>query len=663
MSSLILNDKEIKKNYLSHNNPSNKQISIKKDENIKKEELIHNDKINLKKNFITNTSVKKFNKVQKISINDISKKVPLKTKKKLDKFKKENHIINQKEKKITKNSNQKMILKKIVNEAKIQIKQNFPKVKKNLKSNILYKNNLKIHSNNSEYIMDNSPQKSKEVINEEVKKNNKIIKSKENSVSPKNTKIIKNERNEKSEENLINDDLLKKEIIEQNTLRYKKKNMSEKKNINSEDFNRDLEPLIKMKKEHIKYSMERKREKQKINIENKKLSFEGENKDSNSSYFKNCNSNNEEIENKNNYINIINNFDIINIINLKEQTKKLSSIQNNLSVNYTRESKGKKILKQYNTSKSSNNKLKTSLTNKSNENIIGLKVNNNSHETDIPISVRNINYLNYDLSLLNSEKGKDNNSFVEKNHDIIQSKWDNKFFIPIISASLVNNGEETKKENMKCYIKINNKNTSFSGHSHNINKKSVNFGDNNKRKREMLFNFSNRKLKNDSHKYINFNSKRTNSFILKRNQHITERNNSMNMMSENYNSNLDYDLNQQEKKLELLKNEISQEKKRNELNRSNICAISVDNISDYSFDKNNKNKEELMNLKDKKIITKQCKTFHIKVNSFNVIKKVNNINNNNSNMIKSNGEKMIVKRGDLLKRLRNIKHNYSEIEK
>ena len=130
-----------------------------------------------------------------------------------------------------------------------------------------------------------------------------LIKSKENSVSPKNK--IKNERNEKSEENLINDDLLKKEIIEQNTLRYKKKNMSEKKNINSEDFNRDLEPLIKMKKEHIKYSMERKREKQKINIENKKLSFEGENKDSNSSYFKNCNSNNEEIENKNNYINII----------------------------------------------------------------------------------------------------------------------------------------------------------------------------------------------------------------------------------------------------------------------------------------------------------------------------------------------------------------------
>lgn len=66
-----------------------------------------------------------------------------------------------------------------------------------------------------------------------------------------------------------------------------------------------------------------------------------------------------------------------------------------------------------------------------------------------------------------------------------------------------------------------------------------------------------------------------------------------------------------------------------------------------------------MNLKDKKINAKQCKTFHIKVNSFNAIKKVNNINNNN--MIKNNGEKMIVKRGDLLKRLRNIKHNYSEM--
>ena len=655
MSSVILNDKEIKKNYLSQNNPSNKQISIKKDENIKKEELIHNDKINLKKNFITNTSVKKINKVTKISINDIGKRVPLKTKKKLDTSNKENHIINQKEKKITKNSNQKLILKKIVNEAKIQIKQNFPKVKKNLKSNMLYKNNLKIHSNNSDYIMENSPNK-KESINEETKKNNKIIKSKENSVSPKNTNIIKNEKNEK---NLINHNLLRKEIIKQNTLRYKKKNMSEKKNINSEDFNKDLEPLIKMKKEHIKYSMERKREKQKINIENKRLSFEGENQNNNSSYFNNCNSNNDEIENKNNYINIINNFDIINIINLKEKTKKLSSIQDNLSLNYTRVSKGKKILKQYNTSKSSNNKLNSILTNKSNENIIELKVNNNSNETDIPISVRNINYSNYDISLLNSEKGKDNNSSTEKNHDMIQSKWDNKFFIPIISASLVNNGEETKKEKMKCYIKINNNNTSFSGHMNNINKKSVNFGDNNKKKREMLFNFSNKKFKNDSYKYINFHSKRTNSFILKRNQHITERNNSLNMMSENYNSNLDFDLNQQEKKLELLKNEISQEKKKGELNKSNICAISVDNISDYSFDKNNKNKEELMNLKDKKINAKQCKTFHIKVNSFNAIKKVNNINNNN--MIKNNGEKMIVKRGDLLKRLRNIKHNYSEM--
>ena len=656
MSSVILNDKEIKKNYLSQNNPSNKHISIKKDENIKKEELIHNDKINIKKNFITNTSVKKINKLKKISINDIGKRVPLKTKKKLDTSNKENHIINQKEKKITKNSNQKMILKKIVNEAKIQIKQNFPKVKKNLKSNMLYKNNIKIHSNNSDYIIENSPNKNKEAINEEAKKNNKIIKSKENSVSPKITKAIKNE---KSEENLINDNLIKNQIIMQNTLRYKKKNMSEKKNTNSEDFNRDYEPLIKMKKEHIKYSMERKRDKQKMNIENKRLSFEGVNRNCTSSYFNNFNSNNDEIENKNNYINIINNFDIINIINLKEQTKKLSSIQNNLSVNYTREPKGKKIYKQYSTSKSSSNKIKTNLTNKSNENIIGLKVNNNSNETDIPISIRNINYSNYDLSLLNSERGKDNNSFVEKNNEMIQSKWDNKFFIPIISASLVNNVEEAKKENMKCYIKINNKNTSFSGHMHNINKKSVNFGDNNKKKREMLFNFSNKKIKNDSSKYINFHSKRTNSFILKRNKHITERNNSMNMMSQNYNSNLDFDLNQQEKKLELLKNEISQEKKKGELNRSNICAISVDNISDYSYDKNNKNKEELMNLKDKKINAKQCKTFHIKVNSFNAIKE----NNNNNNMIKNNGEKMIVKRGDLLKRLRNIKHNYSEMEK
>ena len=176
----------------------------------------------------------------------------------------------------------------------------------------------------------------------------------------------------------------------------------------------------------------------------------------------------------------------------------------------------------------------------------------------------------------------------------------------------------------------------------------------------MLFNFSNKKLKNENYSYINFHSKRMNSFISKRNKHITERNNSINIMKKgNNNSKIDHDLDLQEKKLELIRSEISQEKIKDELNKTNQYAISVDDICENSFDKNKM--EEIAEMKGNKINHKKYKTFHIKVNSLNMLKKSKNIKKNDNNKDKSS-DIIVIKRGDLLNRLRNIKHNYSIME-
>ena len=237
-------------------------------------------------------------------------------------------------------------------------------------------------------------------------------------------------------------------------------------------------------------------------------------------------------------------------------------------------------------------------------------------------------------------------SCLIENKNITQNIWDNKYFIPIVSASLIN-GEEKKKEKEKYYKKINTNKNNLNRNNYITNsKKSINFGDNNKKKREMLFNFSNKKIKSEDYSYISFQAKRTNSFIDKRNKHITERNNSINTLKKNK-LNLENDLKQQEQKLEIIKNKISQEKIKEKMNEHNICAISVDNIYDNSFDKNKM--EEIIKHQYNKKNNKKYKTFHIKVNSMNIIQK---------------GEKqrVIIKRGDLLNRLRKIKHNYFVME-
>ena len=615
-----LYNKDIKEG-LAHISNSNKNIFIKKDEKKEKRKNV----------LITNSSIKKMKQIKKISINDNeNKSLITKSTKKLDSSNKENHVINNKEKIDLKKFSQKKVLKNIVNAAKIQIKQNLPKkIDKNIKcqnklSTLINNSDKKSQVNNNHIQNEDEEAKIKEIMkNKEKEKDISQM-----NISNNKSSIIKNEKKEDLDETINSKE-------PESALKYDRKNMSEKK-IAIKTGGSSGNILVKMKKEHIKYSIKKKKQKPNINIKSKKLIYEEE--FLNNIYIKKYNSINNEKENNRSFIDIINNFDIINIINKKEETKKLSSSIQKDRLNNTHEFSKKK------TKKLNNSKIKNSEKSaKSNKKIITKKEDEKSY---VPITMRNINISNNSLSLLKIEKRMNSISCLIEKKNITQNKWDNKYFIPIVSASLIN-GEEKKKEREKYYKKINTNKNNLNRNNYITNsKKSINFGDNNKKKREMLFNFSNKKIKSEDYSYISFQSKRTNSFIDKRNKHITERNNSINTLKKNK-LNLENDLKQQEQKLEIIKNKISQEKIKEKMNEHNICAISVDNIYDNSFDKNKM--EEIINHQYNKKNNKKYKTFHIKVNSMNIIQK---------------GEKkrVIIKRGDLLNRLRKIKHNYFVME-
>ena len=663
MSSILLTYKESKKNRLYQNSNSNRNLFSKKDNNSKEELIIHYEKNNFKRNILkTNTSVKKLKQVKKININDSAKKTmkkntSMRNKKICDSSNKENYRINQNEKYYTQKSSQKKILKNIVNATKYEIKKNLPIMKRNPKNNV---NKLKMNLINSDYISEIFIKKNKDENSSNLYKSDKSLKSKENnnnSIIVTQKKI--NIRNIKYDNNNdLKSDFIEKNEDYENNINSIKKNLSQKnKKIKIENELKELAPFIKMKKEHIKYSIERKKKSNPNKIKKKYINEDDCLYNLDKDYFMKYNSINNERGNYRSYIDIINNFDIINIINLKEQTKKLSStIQSQSSLNNTHE-----LIKyrndKYHGSMSKdyyNNKNVINLSGKLRENYIRLNMNKKLNESNDSQSVRNIFYSNKNLSLLNNEKSKDNNSSHESNNNSInQNKWDKKYFIPVVSASLIS-GEEINKSNKNIDNIIFNDN--LNNYKNDINKKLLNFGYNNKKKREMLFNFSSKKIQNKSIKYINFNSKRTNSFIFKRNKHIKERNNSVtNMIKNNCSSNIDNDLNEQEKKLESICREISQGKLNDEKNKSNKCSISVDNINDYNYNKSNKKKEKIIEQKDKdNKINKRHKTFYFKVNSLNKIKKDNNNHNNKKISI-------IIKRGDLLNRLRNIKHNFSSM--
>ena len=559
---------KIKKNELSQISGSNKDILVKKHEN-KKGLIYHydlHDKIILKKNLLlSNTSVKKIKQVKKISINDyenkqsdinisMNKNYSIKNKTKLDLSNKENHILNQKEKKdLMKNTK-----KKILN----NIEEMKAKIKVNKKTNLILKN---INSNTtklskSDNISENDNIKNKGVlISNETRNNDTIVNT---------TTFFKNKES---------DDLLLNTLKSQDKkyiLKNKTIHLSEHKIRMSDNGNYgNIIPLIQMRKKYIKYSM--KRQNTNINIKNRKLMYK--NGYLNITYLKKYNSNNNEINNNKSYIDVINNLDIINIINQKELTKKLSSsIQKDSILNLTQELSKKRSI----TKNLKNNKV-INISTKLNQYEKELDKSNENNKF-IPLTQRNINLSNENYSLLNSDKK--NNC----NKSFLSNKWEKKYFIPIVSASLIN-GEEKKKRNPKNYKKINKKDNSLNllkkDFITNHNRKSLNFGDNNKKKREMLFNFINEKIEKEKNNYISFQTKRTNSLTLKRNKHINERKNSINIKNNNY-YNLNDDLIQQEKKLELISNELSKEKINTKINKTNKFCISMDNICNNNSNNN-----------------------------------------------------------------------------
>ncbi len=669
MTSMLIN-KEMKKNGISKLYNSNKNILTKKVENNKKENVLyHNnlkDKIYIKKtDLLNNTSVKKLKQVKKISINDNDNKrlfmnklhlrndrnMPLKKNKtmkcgqKIDSSNKENYRINNKEKIEIQKTIQNNVLQNIVNATKKKIKQNLPKkINKNI--NNKYSKNLcnsqhisRIHKNKDE-------DKDKEINNLSLIQSNKyIIEKKEDnnnliSISHNKSIIIENEKKEdiidedKDNENYKdNSQIYNMEYI---TNDDKRKNLSEKKiHVQNLGCEGNIIPIIKMKKEHIKYSIKKNREKISINLKNKKYIYEDDNDYIKETNLKKYNSMNNDIDISKSYISIINNYDIINIINKKERTKKLSSsIKNDSSLLHNSNLSKKKLNKKnYNSNIQTFKKVNLS----AKFNNINKEKEKRKEKGKYPMTMRNNSTINDNILLYTDNKNSISNiSNISNNNNIlIQNKWDNKYYIPIVSASLIN-GEENSIDKNK-YInskRVNNKeaniNYLYKDKYKNNHKKSLNFGDNNKMKREMLFNFSHKKLKS---KYNNYNKKRTNSFVYQRNKHITERNNSINYLHNDKSLN---DLNLKEKKLELILKAFHKEK----ICKYNNYSISMDKIIDNNTDKNN-------------VQNNKKKTLHLKVNSLNVIKSAKNNHNYDS---------IIVKRGDLLNRLRNFKHNISEME-
>ena len=684
---------ELKKNGLTRLSNSNKNIFIRrvfpnKNEIIKTQSGIP-DKIPIKNNGLSsNTSVKKLNSIQRISIIDyenknlnsknnnkelIKKNTSMKINKKFDASNKENQIINQKDK-IEHKRTQKKIIRKMGNETKLLIKQNLSIMKNKIKKQVLNKYN-RIS------IMLNAPEKGKNLFKENIKtisqinNNNDLNKKslkKESLISQSKTMCIENGKTMDEEEdgeleenkviNISNDD----EDIEY-TLKYDKNNKSDKKNkIKSRINNGKFEPNFNSKKEKIICELKKQVNNPDINIMLRKKN-NGVNLATNNN-FKINNSINNEIRKENcqqNYINIINNFDIINIINRKEQNKKLNKSNQSNSKLYKTEDISEENTIKLNPALEKKFKINGlnivyNDSNKNSQKTISEK-NQNKEAFNVPKTVRNINHKIKRIYLSKQYNINQTISIgeIDTSNNNIRKKWDNKNFIPLVNASLVKK-DEIRKNKITFFKKIlidnNNQNkTIVENNSSKNTLKHINFGDNNKKKREMLFSLSDKKIKNENINILSFN--------FKRNQHITERNRSLkniinnisndNNISKNYNSNIDSDLNIQEKKLNLISSEINKFKTKQKFSIPNKYSFSLDKIIDKNINNNTEETKDFdfMQRYQKK---KKYKTFHIKFDSLNLVKY------KNDSFI--NGHGIVMKRGDLLNNLRKIKYNYTNLD-
>lgn len=684
---------ELKKNGLTRLSNSNKNIFIRrvfpnKNEIIKTQSGFP-DKIPIKNNGLSsNTSVKKLNSIQRISIIDyenknlnsknnnkelIKKNTSMKINKKFDASNKENQIINQKDK-IEHKRTQKKIIRKMGNETKLLIKQNLSIMKNKIKKQVLNKYN-RIS------IMLNAPEKGKNLFKENIKtisqinNNNDLNKKslkKESLISQSKTMCIENGKTMDEEEdgeleenkviNISNDD----EDIEY-TLKYDKNNKSDKKNkIKSRINNGKFEPNFNSKKEKIICELKKQVNNPDINYMLRKKN-NGVNLATNNN-FKINNSINNEIRKENcqqNYINIINNFDIINIINRKEQNKKLNKSNQSNSKLYKTEDISEENTIKLNPALEKKFKINGlnivyNDSNKNSQKTISEK-NQNKEAFNVPKTVRNINHKIKRIYLSKQYNINQTISIgeIDTSNNNIRKKWDNKNFIPLVNASLVKK-DEIRKNKITFFKKIlidnNNQNkTIVENNSSKNTLKHINFGDNNKKKREMLFSLSDKKIKNENINIL--------SFHFKRNQHITERNRSLkniinnisndNNISNNYNSNIDSDLNIQEKKLNLISSEINKFKTKQKFSIPNKYSFSLDKIIDKNINNNTEETKDFdfMQRYQKK---KKYKTFHIKFDSLNLVKY------KNDSFI--NGHGIVMKRGDLLNNLRKIKYNYTNLD-
>lgn len=685
---------ELKKNGLTRLSNSNKNIFIRKvfpnKNEIIKTQSGFPDKIPIKNNGLSsNTSVKKLNSIQRISIIDyenknlnsknnnkelIKKNASMKINKKFDASNKENQIINQKDK-IEHKRTQKKIIRKMGNETKLLIKQNLSIMKNKIKKQVLNKYN-RIS------IMLNAPEKGKNLFKENIKtisqinNNNDLNKKslkKESLISQSKTMCIENGKTMDEEEdgeleenkviNISNDD----EDIEY-TLKYDKNNKSDKKNkIKSRINNGKFEPNFNSKKEKIICELKKQVNNPDINIMLRKKN-NGVNLATNNN-FKINNSINNEIRKENcqqNYINIINNFDIINIINRKEQNKKLNKSNQSNSKLYKTEDISEENTIKLNPALEKKFKINGlnivyNDSNKNSQKTISEK-NQNKEAFNVPKTVRNINHKIKRIYLSKQYNINQTISIgeIDTSNNNIRKKWDNKNFIPLVNASLVKK-DEIRKNRITFFKKIlidnlNKNKTIVENNSSKNTLKHINFGDNNKKKREMLFSLSDKKIKNENINIL--------SFHFKRNQHITERNRSLkniinnisndNNISNNYNSNIDSDLNIQEKKLNLISSEINKFKTKQKFSIPNKYSFSLDKIIDKNINNNNTEETKDFDFMQRYQKKKKYKTFHIKFDSLNLVKY------KNDSFI--NGHGIVMKRGDLLNNLRKIKYNYTNLD-
>ena len=562
----------------------------------------------------------------------------------------------------------------MIKNTKIKIKQNLTQINKNIKTQILDENN---GNKLQKYIIDienstekeNNEEKNKKInINENKSFNSKeIINTNKTLMIPHNkTNYIENgkpneEEDKELEENkLINishdDDI---EYI----LKYEKNNKPGKKMFNAKsNVSSDIiNPSIIIRNSYIKYGFKKKNENSRLNIIHRKINSEDNFLNSDMKKIYNSINNEKEIENGNNNINLINNFDIINIITKKEQHKKVSNSlryksNNNNNAKNIKEISSENINEEQYQNKYPLKKFKLNGLNiiYNDPNDITKEKDPNPNEILTSKTLRNNNSINKSISLVNSKR------------NIGQNKWNKNYAIPIVSATLTKNDDIKQDKKYFLKKKLNKKiNELIEYNKYNTNpKKHINFGDNNKKKREILFNFN-----NDNFKYLSFRTKRTNSFIDKRNMHITERNNSINITineNDNMNTNRDVDLDIQEKKLKSICREINKYKFRKKFHNPDLYSLSIDKQIDSKLLYTDKNKDEEININDIKInenknilnsnkISKKYKTFRIKLNPLNIIKIKND-------SFINGGNKLVIKRGDLLNRLRKIKQNFTKLE-